>query len=152
MLPLQARVYIVVITSKEWFLIIQRSTIVYVTRCVAIRFRLCWRDSDDLFVWFGVKPRQRTEGEISRETGSGGGKEGPREDRENQLTEQGRRDQLAWYSCPENETVGRRRQEKMEDGQRRESTEIRKATAKTCWLTEARLTNTRRCQHCSWLL
>ena len=31
---------------------------------------------------FGAKPTQKTEDEISRETGSGGGKEGPREDRE----------------------------------------------------------------------
>ena len=40
-------------------------------------------------------PHKRTEGEISRETGSGRGKEGPREDREGQLTKQDRREQLA---------------------------------------------------------
>ena len=28
-----------------------------VTQCVAIRFRLCWRHSDDLFVCFGAKPK-----------------------------------------------------------------------------------------------
>ena len=38
--------------------------------------------------------------------------------------------------------------EKMEAGQRRESTEVRKTTAKTCWHAEAGLTNARRCQHC----
>ena len=41
--------------------------------------------------------------------------------------------------------------EKMEVGQRRESTEVRKATAKTCWPTEAGLNNARRCQYCLWL-
>ena len=46
----------------------------YVTRCVAIRFRLCWRHTDDLFVWFGAKPTQRTEDEITSEIGSGGEK------------------------------------------------------------------------------
>ena len=67
----------------------------YVIQCVAIRFRLCWRHFDDLFVCFGTKSTQRTEDDISHETGSGGGKEGPREDRENQLTMVGRRDQSA---------------------------------------------------------
>ena len=45
-----------------------------------------------------------------RKTGSGGGKEGPREDRESQLTKVDRREQLAWDSCPEKDTVDRRRQ------------------------------------------
>ena len=53
-----------------------------VTQCVAIRFRLCWHHLDDLFVRFNAKPTQRTEYEISQETGSWGGKEGPRVDRE----------------------------------------------------------------------
>ena len=35
-----------------------------------------------LFVCFGAKSTQSTEDEISRKTGSGGGKEGPREDGE----------------------------------------------------------------------
>ena len=64
-------------------------------RCVAIRFRLCLLHSDDLFVCFGAKPTQRTEDEICRETGSGGGKEGPREDRESELTTVGRGGQSA---------------------------------------------------------
>ena len=38
-----------------------------VIRCVAICFRLCWRQSDDLFVCFSTKPTQRAEFEISRE-------------------------------------------------------------------------------------
>ena len=54
----------------------------FVTESVAIRFRLCWRHSGDLFVCFGAKPTQRIEGEISCESASGGGKEGPSEDRE----------------------------------------------------------------------
>ena len=54
----------------------------YVTECVAIRFCLCWRHSDDLFVCIGAKPTQRTEDEISREARSGGGTEGPRKVRE----------------------------------------------------------------------
>ena len=65
-----------------------------------------------------------------------------------QLTTVGRGGQSAWDSCPENVTVSRRRQKKMEAWHRRESTEGRKATAKTCWPTEAGLTNARRCQHC----
>ena len=40
-------------------------------------------------------PHKGPEGEISRETGSGGGKECPREDRERQLTKEGRREQSA---------------------------------------------------------
>ena len=40
---------------------------------------------------------------ISCETGSGGGKEGPREDRESQLTTEGSRDQSAWDSNQEKE-------------------------------------------------
>ena len=43
--------------------------------------RLVVRQADDLFVGFGAKPKQRLELEISRETGSGGGKEGLREER-----------------------------------------------------------------------
>ena len=65
------------------------------TRCVAIYFRLYWRHSDDLFVCFGAKPTQRTEDQILRETGSVGGKEGPREDRESRSTTESRREQLA---------------------------------------------------------
>ena len=38
--------------------------------------------------------------------------------------------------------------EKMEAGQRRESTEVKKTTVKTYWPSEAGLTNARRCQHC----
>ena len=63
---------------------------VCVTQCIAIRFRLCWRQSDDLFVCFDAKPTQRTEKDISRETGSGRGKKCPWEDRKSQLTKQGR--------------------------------------------------------------
>ena len=119
-----------------------------VRRCVAIRFRFWWLHSDALFVCFGAKPTQRTEDEISRETGCGGGREGPREDRENQLTTVGRGGQSACDSYQENETLSRRGQEKMEARQRRELTEVRKATVKTCWPTEAGLTNVRRCQYC----
>ena len=54
------------------------------------------------------------------ETGSGGGKEGPREDKENHLTKEGRREQSAWDSGPEKDTVDRRRQ--WEDGSRVEKT------------------------------
>ena len=54
--------------------------------------------------------------EISCEIGSGWGKEGPREDRESQLTKEGRREQSAWDRCPDKDTVSRRRQR--EDGSR----------------------------------
>ena len=55
-------------------------------------------------------PHKGPEGEISRETGSEGEKEGPREDRGSQLTKKGWREQSASDSCSENDTVGRRRQ------------------------------------------
>ena len=42
---------------------------------------VCVHRSENLFVCFGAKPTRRTEDEISHETGSGGGKEGPIEDR-----------------------------------------------------------------------
>ena len=42
---------------------------------------VCVRRSENLFVCFGAKPTQRPKLEISHETGSGGGKEGPREER-----------------------------------------------------------------------
>ena len=64
-----------------------------------------------------------------------------RENRERQLTTEGRREQSAWDSSSGKDTVG---SEKMEVGQRRESTEVKKTTAKTCWSTEAGLTNARR--------
>ena len=53
----------------------------YVTRCIAIHFRLYWRHSDDLFV-LARNLHKGPEGEIFYETGNEGGKEGPREDRE----------------------------------------------------------------------
>ena len=54
-------------------------------------------------------PHKGPESGISRETKSEGGKEGPREDRESQLTKEGKREQSARDSCPEKDTVGRRR-------------------------------------------
>ena len=69
---------------------------------------------------FDTKSTQRVELGIAHETGSGRGKEGPREDRESQLTKEGRREQSAWDSCPEKDTVGWRRQ--WEDGTRTEKT------------------------------
>ena len=89
----------------------------FVTRCVAIRFHLSWRHSDDLFVCFGVKPTQRAEDEISHETRSEGGKEGPRENRESGLTKQGGGGRSAWDSSPGEERLAEggseRRQSKM---------------------------------------
>ena len=41
-----------------------------VTRCIAIRFRLCWRHSDDLFV-LARNTHKGPEDEISRKTGIG---------------------------------------------------------------------------------
>ena len=64
---------------------------------------------------FGAKPTQRAERRISHETGSG---RGPREDRESRLTKEDRREQSAWDSRPEKDTVGRRRL--WEDGSRAE--------------------------------
>ena len=118
------------------------------TRCVAMCFCLCWHHSDDLLVCFGMKPTQRTEGEISHKTGSERGKESPREDWEGSW--QNREEETSRLEI----VIQRMRQsaeggsEKMEVGQRREPTEVRKMTAKTCWPTEAGLTNMRRYQHC----
>ena len=58
--------------------------------------------------------------ERERETGSGGGKEGPRLHRESQLTKEDGREQSIWDSCPEKDTIGRRRQR--EDGTRAKKT------------------------------
>ena len=66
----------------------------------------------------------------------GRGKESPRE----QSAEGSSRDQSA--------EGGLRR---WKQGREERRTEVRKTTAKTCWPTEAGLTNMRRCQHCLWL-
>ena len=88
----------------------------HVTRCVAL-VSVCvdtgQRISLSVLAW---NPHRGPQGEISRVTGSGGGKERPREDRESQVTKEGRREQSAWDSCPEKDTVSRRRQ--WEDGSR----------------------------------
>ena len=55
-------------------------------------------------------PHKGHEHGISRETGSEKGKGGSKEDRESQLTKEGRREQSAWDSRPEKDTVSRRRQ------------------------------------------
>ena len=55
-------------------------------------------------------PQKGLEGEISRKTGSGGEREGPKKDRESQLTKEDRREQLAYDSWPEKDTDTRRRQ------------------------------------------
>ena len=108
-------------------------------------FMLCEKMRSDLFP-FVLEPLRRSLclfwGEIytkgprarspARPEVEEGRKEGPREDRESQLTKEGRREQSA------DKAVQRRTQseeggnEKMEPGQRRESTEVRKTTAKTC--------------------
>ena len=115
----------------------------------SIHFHLCWRQSENLFVCFGAKPTQKAWGwdllpyrKWTRERRS-----------------QRRQGEFSWQSMAgENSrleiVVHRGTQsaeggsEKMEAEQRRESTEIRKTTAKTYWPTEAGLTNARRCQHC----
>ena len=76
---------------------------------LAIRFRLCWRHSDDLLVCFGTKPTQRTEDEISRESGSGGWKEGPKEDGEScwqsRAEEDSRLEIAAWRRTQSTEDI-----------------------------------------------
>ena len=80
-----------------------------VTRCVAIRFRLCWRHSGDLFVCFGAKPTQRAWGwDLPRDRKWGREGRSQRRQRE-QMTQQGRREQSACGICSEKDTVGRRR-------------------------------------------
>ena len=68
-----------------------------------VRICLCECRSGNPFVCFGTRPTQRVWGEISRETGSGWGKEGPREDRERLLKKEGKRDHSAWESSQEKE-------------------------------------------------
>ena len=82
-----------------------------VTRCVSIRFRLCWRNSDDLFVCFGAKLTQkglRTRFPTRPEVGEG---RKVWEKTERVVENGGRREQSAWDSCPENDTVSRRQWE-----------------------------------------
>ena len=55
----------------------------------SIRFCLCGCRSENPFVCLTRNPHKGPEGEILSETGSGRGKEGPREDRESQLTKEG---------------------------------------------------------------
>ena len=64
------------------------------TRCVAIRFVCVGATQMISLSVLARNSHKGPEDEISHETGSGGGKEGPREDRENQLTTQDRREQL----------------------------------------------------------
>ena len=66
-----------------------------VTQCVAIRFRLCWRHSDDLLVCFGTKPTQMAGGRDLPRDRKWRREGSSREDRESQLTEESRRDQSA---------------------------------------------------------
>ena len=94
---------------------ITKGLLYIVTRCVAIRFRLCWRHLDDLLVCFGAKPTQKAWGrDLSRDRKWRRAGKSQRE----QLTKQDRREQSAWDSCPENDTVSRMRQ--WEDGGRAE--------------------------------
>ena len=77
-------------------------------------------------------PHKGPEDEISLETTRGGGKECPREDRETQLPKEGEetsRLEIAVQGMTQSAEGGN---EKMEVGLRRESTEVRKVTAKTC--------------------
>ena len=107
-------------------------------KSVAIRFRL------SVLAW---NPQKEPEDEICRKTGSGGGKEGLREDRDSicqSRAEENSRLEIAVERMTQSAEGG---SEKMEVGQRRESTEVRWATAKTCWPTEAGLTNAGRSQH-----
>ena len=66
--------------------------------------------------WYGnlfvlaQNPHKGPEGEISYKTGSGGGKEGPREVKREQLTKEGRRELSAWDNSPEKEAVRRWKQ------------------------------------------
>ena len=69
---------------------------------------------------FGAKPTQRVERRISSETRSGQGKEGPREDRESQLTKEGRREQSAWDTVLSRTQSAEGGSEKMEAGQSRD--------------------------------
>ena len=72
--------------------------------------------------------------EISHKTRNRRGKEGPREDRKTQSAKGSRRDQSTEQVSQE-----------MRVGQRGDqSTEVRKVAAKTCWPTDAGLTNARR--------
>ena len=89
---------------------------------------------------FVLAPFRRSEGEISRETGSGGGKEGPREDRERESVDKGRQ-KITVQGRTQSAEEG---SEKMSAEQRRESAEVRKTTAKTFWRTKAGLTNAKR--------
>ena len=74
----------------------------------SIRFRLWWCHSEDLFVCFGAKPTERAWAR-GLPCDQKWRREGPREDSENQLKKEGRREQSAWDRYPEKDTVSRRR-------------------------------------------
>ena len=72
---------------------------------------------ESVFSVLARNPLKELGREMSHKTGSGQGKEGPREDRRTQSAEGGcRRGQSAWDSSLQKDTVGRRRQG--EDGSR----------------------------------
>ena len=86
-------------------------------------------------------PHKWTVRKISHETGGRRGKEVLREDRRTQWAEGSRRDQSTEQISQEIR-VGQRGDQ---------STEIRKAAARTYWPKNTGLTNARRCRHSSWL-
>ena len=65
-------------------------------------------------------------------TRSGGGKEGLREDKKSQLTKEGEENSRLEIAVQRMTQSAEGSSKKMAVGQRRESTEVRKATAKTC--------------------
>ena len=113
-----------------------------VSRCVAIRFRLCWRHSDNLFVCFGAKPTQRARSPARPEVEEGRkvSEKTERVSWQRKAEENSRLEIAVWGRTRSTEGGS----EKMEVEQRREPTEVRKVTAKTCWPTKAGLTNARR--------
>ena len=96
-----------------------------VIRCWAFIVSVCVGASQRILLSVLARnPKKGPAHEISHEPGSGWRKESPWEYRRSESAEGSRRELSAWYSSPEGGC------EKMEAGQRRESTEVRKTTAK----------------------
>ena len=95
---------------------------------VAFCFRLCWCHSEDLFVCFGVKPTQRAWAWDRKWRREGRSQRRQRES----VDKGGQKRKSACDSCPEKDTVGRRRQ--WEDGNWAEKTDKRWVSIPSCFV------------------
>ena len=115
--------------------VIKESPIYFCDTMGGNRFSVYGCQSENPFVCFGVKPTQRAYARDRKWTREG------RSERRRESAEEDSRIEIAVQRRTQSAEGG---SEKMETEQRRESTEVRKTTAQTCWPTEAGLTNARK--------